>query len=560
MSTNAIFVLLCGLSLGVCAQTAPPLRPDAGSLFKQAEQEFALPLLTTPELLAEQPAPSAPIESSESVVWVKGFRFKGNTSLSDPQLQEVLHNFTNRPLNFAQLQQAANALILAYRRAGWVANCWLPQQLISEGVVELVIEESQLGHVQLVPQGVQRMDMHRLEAIARDALDTHPDWPSLDRVDEAVTRLQDLPGTAVTANLHEGAALGTTDLILLVNTDTPIQLLATLDNQGNAATGTQRKIIQTQLNNPLHLGDSAMMQLSQSQGSAYVRAGYSLPLGTQGLRLSTALSHFSYQLIGAFSALNAQGQVQAQSLELSAPFKLTPKLQTRWAWSFDHRNYANQEQLLGASNTLSQYGLDVHKLSLNAAWPSQLWGTAYNALQASLSHGKVDLSNSPNRDADAASANTQGQFSKLNVLWSRHQPWGSGWGLRTQAEIQKANKNLDSSEKIILGGYAGVRAYPTGEGAGSQGWTAKIELQKKWPERWMTALFYDHGQLLNTQDNLALSGYGLSLLHQLTDHIDLSATLSRRIGQNPTANPVTGNDTDGNRVRDRLWVALNFKN
>jgi hemolysin activation/secretion protein len=568
----ATFAIFSSISLGAYAQIAQALRPDAGSLLKQFEQETAMPWLTTPERISEQATPSEPLESGGPVVWVSGFRFKGNTHLSDAELENVLSHFTNRSLNFAQLQQAANALILAYRRAGWLANSWLPKQVINQGMVELVIQESALGDVHVMSQGVASIDMQQLEAIAHAALQSHPDWPSLDRVDEVVTRLQDLPGTAVTASLQEGKQPDTSDLMLLVNSETRMQLVASLDNQGNTATGIQRQSIQTQFNNPMRMGDSAIMQLSLSDGSTYIRGNYSLPVGSRGLRLSTSLSHFSYTLIGSFAALNIQGQANTHSLELSAPLSLIPRVQMRWAWGYDHRAYANQDNVLGTPSTISRYALGVHKLSFNAAWPTQSWGNAYHSLQASLSEGNVDLNGSPNRDADAQTANTQGQFRKLNLLWSRQQQWRGGWGLHMQAEMQRANKNLDSSEKIMLGGNSGVRAYPTGEAAGSQGWMGKLELQKQWSEQWISAAFYDHGQILVFRQNLAasgdaltnpnsyaLSGYGLSLHHKINKHIDVLGTWSRRIGQNPAANAISGNDVDGHRQRDRLWLSLSFR-
>ena len=40
---------------------------------------------------------------------------------------------------------------------------------------------------------------------------------------------------------------------------------------------------------------------------------------------------------------------------------------------------------------------------------------------------------------------------------------------------QVASKNLDNSEKMGLGGPAGVRAYPTGEAYGDQGYILNLE-------------------------------------------------------------------------------------
>jgi hemolysin activation/secretion protein len=41
--------------------------------------------------------------------------------------------------------------------------------------------------------------------------------------------------------------------------------------------------------------------------------------------------------------------------------------------------------------------------------------------------------------------------------------------LQLLANAQFADKNLDSSEKLSLGGATGVRAYPSGEASGDEG-------------------------------------------------------------------------------------------
>ncbi|MEO5830112.1 MAG: ShlB/FhaC/HecB family hemolysin secretion/activation protein, partial [Rhodanobacter sp.] len=46
---------------------------------------------------------------------------------------------------------------------------------------------------------------------------------------------------------------------------------------------------------------------------------------------------------------------------------------------------------------------------------------------------------------------------------------------------QLASKNLDPSEKMVLGGMDGIRAYPQGEGFGDEGYLARLELRRLLP-------------------------------------------------------------------------------
>ena len=48
---------------------------------------------------------------------------------------------------------------------------------------------------------------------------------------------------------------------------------------------------------------------------------------------------------------------------------------------------------------------------------------------------------------------------------------------KTSGLAQFSNKNLDSSEQLSLGGITGVRAYPSGEASGDQGYKLTTELQ-----------------------------------------------------------------------------------
>ena len=61
---------------------------------------------------------------------------------------------------------------------------------------------------------------------------------------------------------------------------------------------------------------------------------------------------------------------------------------------------------------------------------------------------------------------------------------------------QKADKNLDSSQKLILGGPYGVRDYQEGEAPGGSGYPVNAELRYDLTGRWIGG----HTQLLGLAD------------------------------------------------------------
>jgi hemolysin activation/secretion protein len=112
---------------------------------------------------------------------------------------------------------------------------------------------------------------------------------------------------------------------------------------------------------------------------------------------------------------------------------------------------------------------------------------------------------------------------------------------------------------------SGVRAYPSSEGGGSEGYLFNLEVRKQLPENFTLTGFYDWGSVLvtkndataNSVNNYDLKGVGVSLGWTAPFGFNLKATLARRIGDNP--NPTTdGNDQDGSLSKNRLWLQANM--
>jgi hemolysin activation/secretion protein len=201
-------------------------------------------------------------------------------------------------------------------------------------------------------------------------------------------------------------------------------------------------------------------------------------------------------------------------------------------------------------------------------------GGGTNNASISLTAGRVNLDGSANQAADSSGANTQGAYQKINVGMTRVQTLTPTLNLYVSANAQAASKNLDSSEKIYLGGASGVRAYPSSEGGGTQGQTFTAELRQKLSAQSTLTAFYDHGHVKAFNDNnkvdgsglnsgvgpnnYTLKGYGISVSWQPEKNIDLKATLARRIGDSPIASPSTGLDGDGTKKINRVWVSASI--
>jgi hemolysin activation/secretion protein len=98
------------------------------------------------------------------------------------------------------------------------------------------------------------------------------------------------------------------------------------------------------------------------------------------------------------------------------------------------------------------------------------------------SSGNIDIETPAARIIDAATAKTNGHFDKLGFRVSRLQRVTDSVSISAALNGQFASKNLDSSEKMELGGMYGVRAYPEGEAYADEGYVLNLEARYLLPK------------------------------------------------------------------------------
>lgn len=568
MNTRLITALLAALP-----SYATAAAPDAGSVLQQLEARPGGTLFAPALKIPVVPTPPA-ADHSGPVVRVNAFQIEGATLLSPNTLQATLKGFSGRDLSLTQLQEAAWVIVQTYREAGWLVNAWVPQQEIEAGVVKLRVVEARLGQVRIqYPEA--RLPRKRIQAMADDQLAVGQPV-NLHQVDRLLLLLDDMPGVVATATFAAGTEVGSTDVLITLGQGKTLDATITADNFGAVSTGRNRSIASLWVHNPAGWGDAIQLQAVATDGSRYGRLAYTLPVGLQGVRVGVQASDMRYHLVGSFAALQASGSAQVWGAELTAPLIRRPERNLSARLTADRKAFDNLALAnTGDANpsTISNYQLDVLRLALAGNWIDRAWRPAQNTASVQSSWGRVDLANSPNATADAIAAKTAGSFSKLNANYNREQSLTRQTSWYVQSAVQWADRNLDSSEKIYLGGATGVRAYPSNEAGGSTGATLTTGFKHRLNDAFTLNAFADWGRIQVYKNNLnaagsdistvntqSLQGAGLSLIWRSVQGHELAATWSRRSGQNPAANPSTGSDSDGTRTLNRLWLsaALNF--
>jgi hemolysin activation/secretion protein len=539
-----------------CAQTAP----DAGSLLQQIEKQQHNPL---PPKSGPQFEPPPPLQSiGGATVTVKAFSFAGNTLLTGKQLDPAVLGFLNRPLDFAQLQNAAIAVAGAYRRAGWVVRVYLPEQDIVTGTVLIQIIEAKFGEVH-VEGAPTRVSVARLRSVveASQPIGAPVNGDSLDR---ALLLIGDFPGVSVTGRLEQGQDRAQTDLVLSAADAALISGSATADNAGERATGAGRVTVDASLNSPSGIGDRADVVLLGTQGSNYERLAYSLPAGNNGWRVGVNGSHLDYKVITSdFEALGAHGTSTTVGLETSYPL-IRARLENLYFSFHVEDNRFNNDS---AGETTTRYSVQSASANLYGNSFDTLGGGGANNVSVTLEHGLVDLAGSPNEGADALTTRSAGSFEKLRFSASRLQAVTERFSLYAGLSGQAASKNLDSSEKFYLGGADGARAYPENEGGGSEGLMLNLEARERLPANLNVTEFFDWGTVrFDKDDNFTgapspnidtLKGAGVSIGWLANFGLSVKATWAHRIGTNPDPTS-TGDDQDGSHIENRVWLQVSM--
>jgi hemolysin activation/secretion protein len=519
-------------------------------------------------LPAEVPAATVqtPSKAEAEVIQVKRFRFSGNSLLGSQDFEQLVLQHAGKAWSVGQLRDVlAPQIAELYRLRGWVVSVVLQEPAgLAGGEVVFNIIQARTG--QLVFEGgvPQRVDKdHILEVFHRQLISK--EHLNNKDVDRAVLLSNALPGVTVMARQRAGQVQGETDVVVTAQDKPAFAGDVALDNMGARANGAERLMGNLEWRSPTGAADALALSMVHTQGSDYSRLGYTLPIAYDGLRLGANVTHLRYEVIAPeLRALGVQGSSKSAGLEFNYPMVRAYDRNLYLSGNFDRKSYDNRTL---AAGTTSQYEIQTFAPSLMGNAFDDFAGGGTSMASLTLTRGRVKLDGSPNQVTDLATANTQGMFTKLRYSLSRQQNITSAMSVSASYTAQISNKNLDSSEKIYLGGSSGVRAYPTGEAGGSEGQLVNLEVKFQLGGGYEAAAFYDKGhvnQYRNTQftgapanNSLFLQGYGLSLNWRGTDGLNIKGTWARRNGVNP--NPTaTGQDQDGSLNIHRLWLTAAY--
>ena len=433
-------------SLNVVAAVA---LPDTGNL-PRIETQPAPPVINSPNFEKKEGSkyPAALPESSDIKVNVEHFKFTGNKSISEVELKALLSPHLGKSLGIKELNQMTVLVTRYYRDHGFLlAEAYLPEQDITQNTLEIAVVEGYLGELKVNTKN--KLDENFLKQIATR------DLAKNDAIKEAnlvrnITLINSLPGIRAISELSPGAEVGYSD----VNVD--IQALPLFNGYigantyGNRFTGRETIFAGLFLNNLAGRGDRLSLNLKDAnrerQRSAQI--GYIIPIHASGTMLNLNTGYSDYRLGGEFSELKASGDSWYASAYVDQPMLRTRKGNITTRVGVSHKDVSDDVSAFLLEN---HRGINAVELGLFGDWIDSSWNGA-NQLGLNLKIGEVDFKNNLAQSLDDTGAKTEGNFVKYSLFGSRIQPLNAMNNLVLRAEYQGADNNLDSTEKLAIGG------------------------------------------------------------------------------------------------------------
>jgi|TARA_B110000263_G_scaffold250102_1_gene270495 hemolysin activation/secretion protein len=487
---------------------------------------------------------------------------KGNSLIKDEEIFLITNKYLEKSLNLQNLNAIINEIGFYYRKNGYWARAILPEQDIENGQLLIEIYEGILGSVEIEKKDKNiRFSEKRSKAFILYGQKKRTPINIL-KLENAVKELSNVPGIESSIVLKEGENTSETDVVIKLSNTPMINGLIKFDNQGTRSTGRSRAILSVNLDGLFNIGDRFLFQHLQVRDIKYKAYGLSLPILNDGTKIKYMYTNMNYELGYPFKSLDAEGKSNTKKFSISKPLIFLNNINVRFDYDFLISEYSNES--LGA--TISDKSIKSSVLSSILTNSDSFMGEGTTWGILSFTNGKLDLSGQQsNLNSDSLGAKTNGHFNKIFSTFTRIQRLGRRTTFWLMTDFQFSFKNLDSSQKLSLGGGNGVRAYPVSEANGDNAIIIKSEIHHYLSKGVEGLIFFDYGRVklykntwTPTTNNYSLKGAGIGIISRSFYDATFKTYLARKVGSNKGAD-TNGNDNDGTDNTFTFWIEA-FKN
>ena len=504
-----------------------------------------------------------PVEESDTAVLsggtipVRSFRFTGNTSLSDEELEAVTRSYLGEARRYSALLEARDRVTRAYIDAGYISSgAVLPRQAFQNGVVEIEIVEGQLTRVEIDNDG--RLRDHYFESRIRAQGGTL----NVNDMRERLRRLKRDPRIdAVAAELTPGEERGSSILSIAVDEAIPYWGTASFDNYTAESVGGLRGRFRAGHRNLTGSGESLSLAYAVAEGLHDLDIRVEAPVN----RLDTSVEiwmrrAWSEIIEDDLEALDIESKTQAYGFRVKHPILRQRGQEARLLFSADWKR--GQAFLLGDKGIVpgdpNNGESTVAVLRFGADYILRLKERAIAArVTANIGLDILDATDSSDDEfPDGQFVSGLFQLQEVEYL-----PW---YDMRVQTRIdaQLANDHLLGLEQFAIGGHASVRGFRENLIVRDEGVVGSVELRIPLPlidpvERFELGIFTDvgHGNDVgNNRPPSTVVGLGLGLHADITQYVRTSLQWAIDLQKDRDAKDASGSELQDDGVHFALQL------
>ncbi|MFN0184907.1 MAG: ShlB/FhaC/HecB family hemolysin secretion/activation protein [Aquabacterium sp.] len=475
-------------------------------------------------------------------------------------LPEITRAFVGKGKSYEDLVNAANSVTRYLQRelGFYLGYAFLPEQEPKDGVIRIAILEGRLDQIVLNWPGelpVKREVVEQYLALLKPG-----DILRVRDVERVVFLINDLRGITARFEVRSGRTPGTASLVVTPAPEGRLAHRVEIDTLGSRYSGEIRVSGLTQVNSPTGRGDGLVLNAltTQTRGLMFGLVGYTLPVGSSGLKIGTSLSFVKYQLDKEELTLDLNGDAATVTVYGLYPVIRSRNLNLFGLLSLDAKSFNDKQGVTGFAVAKK---VNTVQLSGSGDARDDYFSGGVNTYDLGLIQGSLSVLNSqlPKSFALMRFSATRLQNLVDNKLL-----------LYAALRGQVAFKNLDTTMKFQLGGADRVRAFAPGEGTGDTGLALSTELRYLPPEdllgriarEMVFSAFFDFGTVKLQQqpptpidssevieNTRKLSGWGIGGVWERPQNFSVRVSLAWPISGKAEADPKVRNP--------RLYAVVN---
>ncbi len=553
-------VIASAVSLGfVLSKSVMALdRPDTGSLNRELEQRQIQSEAKPSGELFNQTA-----NSPYTAQYKQGLKFpltqvqildRNNQEVAADELAHILKNYVGKEVSLSDLSNLANEISEFYRHNNYlVAKAILPPQEIEQGTVKILLLKGNVGEIRL--QNHSALSNKFVSRLSNTTVNTS-EFILKDELEKFALTINDVPGVNAGLQLSAGKKVGEANLLIKINDAKRFSGYVSVDNQGNKYTGRYRLAAGTKVNNLTGWGDELKLDLLSSNQANLknARIDYSSLIDGYSTRFGVTANYLDYKLGGNFKSLQSQGHSHTLGAYLLHPTIRTPNFRLSTKVSFNHQNLTDKQQAVSVKQKRKINSLTA---GIDGSWNLIKDGTTYFSL--STLFGNLANQTSEQKHNAAEDFQPKSHFTVYNYHLSHEQILPKSFAFNIGINGQFADKNLESSQKMLLGGLSGVRGHQAGAASVDEGHLIQTEFKHYLPvfsqSVLVSSLFYDYGlgKYYKNSQSLAQSVKNNVKLQSVGAGLSLSDAGSYAINVS-VAKPLDNNID--NADKHQLWLSM----